>query len=212
MANIEEVFEGWKEQTWAALASMCPEASSLMMGRGNKRKEHSPRQALLRIYGTLERIYATHAASVDALTTSAKSAVAIFKQNQKDEKKHSEEMRRVTWSAMRRFPLHVTMEPSRQRVVNLDLSDAKNQRVVKASFMRRGWDGTFLSEVQLASLRWDGSTLMWKETRFLWLVTKEALKQQEWLVFCMCEKRNAMLKRFFDNVGGDVLKMIFAFL
>lgn len=193
---------------WTALAAVCPEASLLLMGRGNKRKEHSPRQALLRVYGTLECIAKAHTFMVDTITASARAASALHEQKKKDDKKYAEVMRKVTWSAMERFRLHVDMEG--QTLVHLDLRDKKRSHV-DVMYIESWRDGAPPRNVRLP---WRGAFLQWKSA-YNALDVSKALTQQEWLVFCLCEKKSeksALLRRFFNKAGKDVLKMIFALL
>ena len=176
-----------------------------MMGRGNKRKEHCPRQSLLRVYGTLERLYATHGLHCDTLTASARAASALHEQKKKDDKKYAEVMRKVTWSAMERFRLHVDLEGP--TLVHLDLRDKKRSHVNVMYIESRCRDGA----PRNLWLPWRGAFLQWKGD-YNALDVSKALTQQEWLVFCLCEKKSARLRRFFNNAGNDVLKMIFALL
>lgn len=202
-------FTAWTGNMWTALAAVCPEASLLMMGRGNKRKEHCPRQSLLRVYGTLERIYATHGLHCDTITASAQAASTLHKRKAADDKKYAEVMRKVTWSAMERFRLHVDMEG--QPLVHLDLRDKKRSHVNVMYIESWSRDGAPPRNVQIP---WRGAFLQWKGD-YNALDVSKALTQQEWLVFCMCEKKSeksALLRRFFNKAGKDVLKMIFALL
>jgi len=191
---------------WTALAAVCPEASLLLMGRGNKRKEHCPRQSLLRVYGTLERLYATHGPHCNTITASAQAASALHKRKVADDKKWAEVMRKVTWSAMERFPRYVDLEEEGQSLLHLDLSDGKRRRVVVTYIA--SWPPRSPRNQQFS---WRGAFLQWRGRHAAADVSK-ALTQQEWLVFCLCEKKSALLRRFFNQAGKDVLKMIFALL
>ena len=205
-ASVSSNFTAWTGNMWTALAAVCPEASLLLMGRGNKRKEHCPRQSLLRVYGTLERLYATHGPHCNTITASAQAASALHKRKVADDKKWAEVMRKVTWSAMERFPRYVDLEEEGQSLLHLDLSDGKRRRVVVTYIA--SWPPRSPRNQQFS---WRGAFLQWRGRHAAADVSK-ALTQQEWLVFCLCEKKSALLRRFFNQAGKDVLKMIFALL
>jgi len=204
--SVSSNFTAWTGNMWTALAAVCPEASLLLMGRGNKRKEHCPRQSLLRVYGTLERLYATHGPHCNTITASAQAASALHKRKVADDKKWAEVMRKVTWSAMERFPRYVDLEEEGQSLLHLDLSDGKRRRVVVTYIA--SWPPRSPRNQQFS---WRGAFLQWRGRHAAADVSK-ALTQQEWLVFCLCEKKSALLRRFFNQAGKDVLKMIFALL
>lgn len=215
---------------WTSVAAVDVQASRLLTGgRGRKRKENDPHQALLRVHGSDEHIYETHGDLMDKLISTAQRAVALYKEDRKREKKESDMWRLVTWGAMRRFPGSIKMEPL-SLIDFVDLSDHKMRCVeVRSRAILVGVPLRYDDEEgykdhdsgqtwaigyeRHASLKWDANMQTWGGQWFHKLVIDKSLRLLQWHVFCLCERRNPTLKAFFNNDGhNDLKKIIFSML
>lgn len=215
---------------WTSVAAVDVQALRLLTGgRGRKRKENDPHQALLRVHGSDEHIYETHGDLMDKLISTAQRAVALYKEDRKREKKELDMWRLITWGAMRRFPGSIEMEPP-SLIDFVGFSDHKMRCVeVRSRAILVGVPLRYddeegykdhdsgqtwaISYERHTSVKWDANTQTWGGQGFYRLVINKSLRLLQWHVFCLCERRNPTLKAFFNNDGhNDLKKIIFSML
>jgi len=234
-ADLTVKLNAMKSAMWTSVAAVDVQASRLLTGgRGRKRKENDPHQALLRVHGSDERIYETHGDLMDKLISTSQRAVALYKEDRKREKKESDTWRLVTWDAMRRFPGSIEMTPPslidfvgfsdhkmryvevRSRTILFGVHPRNEEEEKERGYKDHASGKTWLvSYERHASILWDANTKTWGSRWKLdpHLVVDKSLRLLQWHVFCLCERRNPTLKAFFDKDGhNDVKKIIFSML